>query len=145
MRQLIKKSIVFLSIWLAVVNVSMAQNIDSISYLLDSVNAKSPFFGNIIIKRNDQIIFEKSYGYADADKKVKLTSENSFQVASISKQYTAYGIMILKHRGLLAYDSFVNKYLPIFPYKNITVRHLLTHTSGRENLSNYVPALFEYR
>ncbi|MFM9946020.1 MAG: serine hydrolase domain-containing protein [Bacteroidia bacterium] len=114
-------------------NISKAQNIDSIRHILDSTYSKSPFFGNVLITKNDKIIFEKSYGYADAISKKPLTKDNSFQVASISKQFTAYGIMILKDKGFLDYDSLVNKYMPSFPYSNITVRHLLTHTSGLPN------------
>ena len=113
--------------------ISNAQNIDSIRYILDSTNSSSPFFGNILIIKNNKILFEKSYGYADAVNKKPLTKENSFQVASISKQFTAYGIMILKSKNLLNYDSSVCKYIPTFPHKNITVRHLLTHTSGLPN------------
>lgn len=112
---------------------SVGQNIDSIRYILDSAYSKSPFFANILITKNDKIIFEKSYGYADAITKNPLTKDNSFQVASISKQFTAYGIMLMKNKGLLNYDSLVNKYMPSFPYFNITVRHLLTHTSGLPN------------
>ena len=113
--------------------ISNAQNIYRIRYILDSTNSSSPFFGNILIIKNNKILFEKSYGYADAVNKKPLTKENSFQVASISKQFTAYGIMILKSKNLLNYDSSVCKYIPTFPYKNITVRHLLTHTSGLPN------------
>ena len=113
--------------------ISNAQNIDSIRYILDSTYSSSPFFGNILIIKNSKILFEKSYGYADAVNKIPLTKENSFQVASISKQFTAYGIMILKSKNLLNYDSSVCKYIPTFPYKNITVRHLLTHTSELQN------------
>ncbi|MBK9478929.1 MAG: beta-lactamase family protein [Bacteroidetes bacterium] len=110
-----------------------AQNIDSIRNILDSTYASAPFFGTILISKNNKVIFEKSYGYADVISKKNLTKENSFQIASISKQFTAYGIMILKSKGLLQYDSMVCKYLPTFPYKNITIRHLLNHTSGLPN------------
>ena len=104
-----------------------AQNLIEIERVIDI------FFGNITITKNDNIIFEKSYGYADAIHHTKLTYKNSFQVASISKQFTAYGIMMLHNKGLLNYDSMVVKYLPSFPYNNISIRHLLQHTSGLPN------------
>lgn len=129
-----KKQVIFF--WLAIAlgaTISNAQNIDSIRYILDSTYASSPFFGNVLITKNHKVIFEKSYGFADAQNKIPLTNENSFQVASISKQFTAYGIMILKSKGFLDYDTLVCKYIPAFPYKTITVRHLLTHTSGLPN------------
>jgi len=111
-------------------NFASSQNIDSIEYILDSAYSKSPFHVNILITKNSKIIFEKSYGCADAVLKKPLTKDNSFQVASISKQFTAYGIMLLHQKGSLHYDSTVRKYIPSFPYNNITVRHLLNHTSG---------------
>ncbi|MFM9986350.1 MAG: serine hydrolase domain-containing protein [Flavobacteriales bacterium] len=123
-----------LSALLSVVTLlSAAQNLDSLKFILDSTYAASPFFGNILITKNDKILFEESYGYADALSQRPLTTKNSFQVASISKQFTAYGIMILVNKGVLDYDSLVARYIPTFPYGNITVRHLLNHTSGLPN------------
>jgi CubicO group peptidase (beta-lactamase class C family) len=109
------------------------QSIDKIQYILDSAYAKSVFYGNFLITQNNQILLEKSYGYADAIKQKPLTNKNAFQVASISKQFTAYAIMICQHKGLLHIDSLVCKYMPTFPYKNILVRHLLNHSSGLPN------------
>jgi CubicO group peptidase (beta-lactamase class C family) len=110
-----------------------AQQLDSIRYVIDSTFTRSPFYGNILITEHGKTLFEQSYGYADAQKKTKLTSDHSFQIASVSKQFTAYGIMILHQDHKIEYDSSVNKYLPGFPYTNITIRHLLTHTSGLPN------------
>jgi CubicO group peptidase (beta-lactamase class C family) len=124
------KELILLIFFILIKNISIAQSIDSIQYILDSTYSSSPFFGNILITKNNKVLFEKSYGFADAVNKQPLTKDNSFQVASISKQFTAYGIMILKSKGLLDYDSSVCRYIPTFPYKNISVRHLLTHTSG---------------
>ena len=110
-----------------------SQSIDKIQYILDSAYVKSVFYGNVLITQNNQILLEKSYGYADAIKQKPLTNKNAFQVASISKQFTAYAIVICQHKGLLHIDSLVCKYIPTFPYKNILVRHLLNHSSGLPN------------
>ncbi|MES2780767.1 MAG: serine hydrolase domain-containing protein [Bacteroidota bacterium] len=120
----------FIILFVFIVIHSKAQQTDSITYALDSAFAVSPFFGNVLITHHGKIIFEKSYGYADAVLKKPLTNKHSFQLASVSKQFTAYGIMLLKNRGLLEYDHLVRKYLPAFPYDNITIRHLLNHSSG---------------
>jgi CubicO group peptidase (beta-lactamase class C family) len=127
------KILLLLGFILFTIQISQAQNIESIQFILDSTYSKSPFYGNILITKNNKVLLERSYGYADALDKKPLTKQNSFQVASISKQFTAYGIMILKSKTLLDYDSLVCKYIHTFPYKNITVRHLLTHTSGLPN------------
>lgn len=105
-------------------------NTDSIDHVINNTNKVVPISGNMLIAQNGEIIFEKSYGYADAIERKPLTTATSFQLASISKQFTAYGIMLLQYKGLLDYDSAAYKYLPGFPYHNITIRHLLNHTSG---------------
>jgi CubicO group peptidase (beta-lactamase class C family) len=125
-RKIVKLVIAFMLLG----RLTSAQQTDSIGYVLDSAYRASPFFGNVLITHKGKAVFEKSYGYADAVKQKPLTAQHSFQVASISKQFTAYGIMILKKKGLLEYDHAVRNYLPTFPYENITVRHLLNHTSG---------------
>jgi CubicO group peptidase (beta-lactamase class C family) len=122
-----------LTLSVVVANQTTAQQTDSIAYVLDSAYARSPFCANILLTKQGKTVIEKSYGYADAKSKQPLTPEHSIQIASISKQFTAYGIMLLQHKGALQYDSTVNQYLPSFPYTNITLRHLLTHTSGLPN------------
>ncbi len=112
------------------INNTFSQNVKVLKEVLDSAFQEDPFFANVLLTKNGEVIFEESYGYSDYLNKKRLTSKNSFQIASVSKQFTAYGIMILKYRGLLDYDIEVAKYIPSFPYKNITVRHLLTHSSG---------------
>jgi CubicO group peptidase (beta-lactamase class C family) len=59
-----------------------------------------------------------------------LNDSSIFELASLSKQFTAMGIMILKERKLLNYDDNIKKFFPDLPYNNITIRNLLTHTSG---------------
>ncbi|TKT90536.1 serine hydrolase domain-containing protein [Dyadobacter frigoris] len=120
------------------INFCLGQNTASIRDVLDSTNKITPLSANILITKNGQRIFEKSYGYADVEKQKLLTADNSFQLASISKQFTAYGIMILKNKGIIQYDSLVVNYLPEFPYRNITVRHLLNHTSGLPDFWNKI-------
>jgi CubicO group peptidase (beta-lactamase class C family) len=73
--------------------------------------------------------FHKAFGYRDYAQKIPLQTSDIFELASVSKQFTAMIIMMLKEKGKLNYDDAVEKYLDI-PYKGITIRHLLTHTSG---------------
>ncbi len=86
--------------------------------------------GTILIAKHGKIVFEKSYGFADFEKKRPLSKNTQFQIASVSKQFTAFGIMVLKRHGKLNYDDNVVKFIPDFPYPNITLRHLMQHTSG---------------
>ena len=85
--------------------------------------------GVVLIADNGKIIFEKAFGYREFEKQISLQTSDIFELASVSKQFTAMIIMMLKEKGLLNYDDSVSKYLDI-PYKGITIRNLLTHTSG---------------
>ena len=87
------------------------------------------FSGVILVASEGEIIFTGVNGKRDFENGIPLLSSDIFELASISKQFTAMMIMICKEKGLLAYDDLVEKYLDI-PYKGITIRNLLTHTSG---------------
>lgn len=88
------------------------------------------FNGNVLVAKGGNVIYQQALGYADFNSKRKLNDSSAFELASVSKQFTAMGIIILREKKLLAYDDKVIKFFPDFPYDNITIRHLLTHTSG---------------
>jgi len=86
----------------------------------------------VAVFRNGQIILNKGYGLANLDSKKPIAPNTVWDFASITKEFTAMGIMILAERGKLSYDDSLSKFFPEFPkYANgITLRHLLNHTSG---------------
>jgi len=88
------------------------------------------FNGNVLVAKNGKMIYQQALGYADYNNKTILNDSSVFELASLSKQFTAMGIMILKEKKQLSYDDKVTKFFPDFPYDNITIRNLLTHTSG---------------
>lgn len=105
------------------------------------------FNGTVLVSEDGKAIYRKAFGYSNNETKQKLTPESSFDLASVSKQFTAMGIMILKEKNKLSYDDKLIKYFPEFPAyaKDIKIRNLLNHTSGlphyddyndRDNLSN---------
>ncbi len=98
--------------------------------LLSRINKRHDFHGSILVAKNNKILYNNHVGYADFRKKTKLDSSSIFQLASVSKQFTAAAIMILYERNQLQLTDTINKYFPNFPYKNITIKHLLNHTSG---------------
>lgn len=93
------------------------------------------FNGCVLVAQHGVVIYEKALGYSNLKTKDSLTLNSAFQLASASKTLTAAAILLLKDRGLIRLDDSVQKYLPGFPYKGITIQMLLTHRSG---LSNYV-------
>lgn len=93
------------------------------------------FNGAVLIAQYGKIIYKKSFGYANYFTKSPINTHTHFQLASVSKQFTAVAIMQLKEKNLLNYDDPIYKHIPGFPYdSSLTIRSLLTHRSG---LSDY--------
>lgn len=88
------------------------------------------FNGNVLIAENGKVLYQKSFGYADFETKRKNTSESSFPIASITKTFTSTSILQLVEKGKLKLADPAAKYLPDFPYKQITIKQLLSHTAG---------------
>jgi len=108
----------------------VTNNIFSQREKLDSLfNAQKDFSGVVLIAEIGKPIYQKAFGYREFEIKIPLQTTDIFELASVSKQFTAMIIMMLKEKGLLNYDDSVSKYLQI-PYKGMTIRNLLTHTSG---------------
>lgn len=109
---------------------------DSISKKIDNLFAywnKTSSPGCAIgIVRNDSLIYAKGYGMANLEYGVPISPATIFHMASISKQFTAYSIVLLASKGKLRLDDDIHKYLSWFPdlKAKITIRHLLNHTSG---------------
>ena len=104
----------------------------------DSLAKYRGFNGAVLYKEADKILLKKAYGFANFSKKTPFTINTQMEMASVSKQFTSIAIMLLKKRGLINIDSPANNYLPIkLPYKKITVRQLLTHTSGLPKYEDY--------
>jgi CubicO group peptidase (beta-lactamase class C family) len=93
---------------------------------------------SLAVLRDGQPILIKGYGLANVEHGVPVKSETVFQSGSMGKQFTAAAVLTLVEDGRLSLDDKVSKYLPDAPegWKEITVRHLLTHTSG---LGDYPP------
>jgi CubicO group peptidase (beta-lactamase class C family) len=88
------------------------------------------FNGNVLIAENGKVVLQKSYGYADFDSKRLLNDSSVFELASVSKQFTATGILLLKDKGKLKLTDSLRQYFPELPYAGITISHMLSHTSG---------------
>lgn len=87
------------------------------------------FSGVILVAEKGEILFEKAIGMRSYENQIPLQSTDVFELASVSKQFTAMMVMRCAEKGLLGFDDPVSKYLEI-PYSGISIRHLLTHTSG---------------
>lgn len=94
------------------------------------------FSGNVLLSKNNEIIFNESYGYSNKEKGIKNTPQTKFMIGSMTKAITALCIMQLSEKGMLSTQQNIEDYIPDF-YKGhgITIHHLLTHTSG---IPNYI-------
>ncbi len=88
------------------------------------------FNGNVLIAENGEIIYQNSFGFADLSTKKLNSSLSAFHIASITKTFTATAILQLVEKGKLNLEDPVEKHLKDFPYPQVTVKHLLSHTSG---------------
>ncbi len=86
----------------------------------------------VLVARKGQVVYQKAFGSADLELNVPLQPAMVFEIASITKQFTAVAILQLAEQGKLSLQDSIQKYLPDFPSKKytITIEHLLTHTSG---------------
>jgi CubicO group peptidase (beta-lactamase class C family) len=116
------------------------------------------FNGAVLVADGDKIIFQNAVGYADISNHGKNSIQTRFQLASLSKVFTAVAIMQLVEKKSIQLDDPIKKYLPSFPYADITIRQLLSHTSGLPdfkevyrvksshalNNSDIIPALIQF-
>jgi CubicO group peptidase (beta-lactamase class C family) len=90
------------------------------------------FMGSVLVAQKGRVLFSKGYGWADLEWSIPNSSTTRFQIASVTKQFTAASILLLEERGKLKTDDPVKKYLPDVPaaWDKITIYNLLTMTSG---------------
>ena len=118
---MLKYFLLFLS--LPVFSLAQQKKIDSL------FASENNFSGVVLLSENGKPIYQKAFGYREFANNIPLQASDIFELASVTKQFTAMIIMMLKEKEKLSYDDPVEKYLDI-PYKGIIIRHLLTHTSG---------------
>ncbi|PWG04905.1 serine hydrolase [Polaribacter aquimarinus] len=103
------------------------QKLDS---LLNRIHKRHDFHGTILVAKNKKIVYKNHIGYADFRKKIPIKEESTFQLASVSKQFTASAIMLLIERNKIKITDTINTFFPDFPFENVTIKNLLNHTAG---------------
>lgn len=101
--------------------------------------------GAVIVLRDDSIVYQAAYGLANLDSGQLLTVDHVFHMASVAKQVTGLGIMILSEEGKVRYDAPVGDYVPELAHfgSDFTVRSLLTHTSGLPDYDYFFDGLMD--
>ena len=118
-----------------------AQEIDvaRMDQIVQSHVTAKQFMGAVLVARNGQVLVDKGYGYADLEWQIPDTPDTKFRLGSMTKQFTAAGILLLEERGKLSTDDLIKKYIPDAPaaWDKITIYNLLTHTSGIPNFTSF--------
>ena len=107
--------------------------IDAITQIDSIANLKydvADFNGCVLVLKDKKPFYQKCFGYSDFENKIPLNKNSLFDLASLSKQFTAMSVMLLKGQGKIDYSQNIKEIMPDFPYKNITIGNLLNHTSG---------------
>ncbi|MFT5452727.1 MAG: CubicO group peptidase (beta-lactamase class C family) [Enterobacterales bacterium] len=116
-----------------------AENFDkTINNIMNAVYPEDKPGASLIVVKDGKIIFENGYGLADVEDNLSVSSKHVFRLGSITKQFTAVAILMLAQEGKLSLDDDLLKYVPDYPVhdQKITIKNLLSHTSGIFNYTN---------
>jgi len=123
-----------------------AQDTRALLHYVDSVATaavaeKSIAGVSVAVVKSGRTVLAKGYGFADLENDVPATAETVYRIGSITKQFTSAAIMRLMEQSKLSLDDTLQKFLPAFPTQGnrVTVRHLLTHTSGIKSYTSLGP------
>lgn len=94
---------------------------------------------SIVVIRDGEVVFRKAYGMAEVETGTPATPATNYRLASVTKQFTAMAVLLLAERGSLSLDQRITSFFPEFPEHGITVRQLLTHTSGLVDYEDVIP------
>lgn len=116
-----------------------AQDVGRMDQVVRASADQDAFAGAVLVARDGEVLLDKGYGLANREWAVPNDGETKFRLASVSKQFTAAAVLLLSERGVVDIDAPVKTYLPDAPaaWDRVTVRHLLTHTSGVPDLTRF--------
>ncbi|MCY8268067.1 beta-lactamase family protein, partial [Bacillus haynesii] len=97
--------------------------------LFSVLNEKSQINAAVLVAEDGDILYQGAFGYANLVDKRLLKEHSLFELASLSKPFTALGILQLAQQGALNVEDPVERWITGFPYQGITIHNLLTHTS----------------
>ncbi|MGE0750690.1 MAG: serine hydrolase domain-containing protein [Variibacter sp.] len=125
-------------------NDAPAQRFARLARWFDNLFLRGTFNGTILIARNGEAQFARSYGFADIPAKVPVTARTAFSLASVSKQFTGMAILLLRAQGRLRLDDLLSHHIPELGfYRGVTLMHLLHHTSGLPDYAELAAAFWD--
>jgi len=111
---------------------AMAQDIKRLSAVVDQLAKEKHFSGTLLVAKGDRILIDRAYGEANIEWHIHNQTDTRFRLGSITKQFTAASVLLLKDRGKLQLSDTLGQHLPELPeaWHKVTIYQLLTHTSG---------------
>lgn len=128
-----KKILILVSLITLLAIAPKAQNLSqTVDALMSEKYASDGPGAAVLIAKDGEVIYKNAFGLANLELSVPMSPDNVFEIGSITKQFTAVSILMLKEQGKVSLEDDITKYLPDYPTHghNITVHHLLNHTSG---------------
>jgi CubicO group peptidase (beta-lactamase class C family) len=118
-----------------------ARRRDEIDKLMERYDGTSPG-ASVLVVRDGKVIVSRAYGLADVEARVAATPQTNYRLASVTKQFTATAILLLYQESKLSLDDRIKHWLPSLPsaLDSVTIRQLLTHTSGIIDYEDVMPA-----
>ncbi len=116
----------------------------SIDSIFTRLSNDEIFNGEILVSIKGETIINKRYGKGDLITGSHFSDTSVFELASVSKPFTALAIAKLVSENVLSYDDTINMYLPELPYNNITVGNLVTHTSGLPDYNKVLYPVWDF-
>ena len=107
--------------------------------VVQSYVSSKQFMGSVLAARDQTILLDKGYGFANLEWNIPNSPTTKFRLGSITKQFTSASIFLLEERGKLKMDDPVKKYMPDAPaaWDKVTIFNLLTHTSGIPSFTGF--------
>jgi CubicO group peptidase (beta-lactamase class C family) len=142
---LIKRPALLLSFFICcLTQFSFAQEREkALDNFFSTINRNGEISGSVLVAENGKVLYQRSFGYADAQNKILNTANTLFQIASVSKLFTAVAILQLCERKKLNITDKFIKYFPDFPYPDVTIKQLLSNTSGIPDVGDVLVPLWK--
>ncbi|CAN5509572.1 hypothetical protein BH10BAC2_BH10BAC2_37230 [soil metagenome] len=135
-------SVLLLCTIVAATSFAQTPTIQQLDAAFTKLYKTSRFNGTVLYAENGKVLYKKAFGVTDHRTNQPLTAQSSFNLASVTKQFICMSILMLQEKGQLQIDDDVKKYIAELPYDNITIRNLMTHTSG---IPEYFDIFLRYR
>jgi len=131
---MVKQIYVFLSLLLVASPLAAQTDSEKLDTLMAAYARQNAFNGSVLVARDGEVLLEKGYGTRDRATGDANDAQTVYQIGSVTKTFTSSLVMALAERGILSIDDCLSKYYSDYPVgDSITIRHLLTHTSGIHN------------